>query len=136
MFNIGDTVDVKDRKDLSDYGKITQLLPDEKAVVHFRLRCKEKERNCCDKCRFPGLLSICGNTGEVVCMRSGCGHGHGFEERDEIIPVAKLINISEKRRDEEREKLLGKLKALLAEGMRKNLIMANQNDEVMRLLTP
>ncbi len=34
----------------------------------------------CSKCGWPGFLSMHMNTGEVECMKPGCGHGQGFEK--------------------------------------------------------
>lgn len=107
MFSINDRVDVKGRE-MPVYGKITEIL-DKKAIVHFRIP-RDPKNDICALCDWPGFLQICGNTGEVVCMRSGCGHGHGFEERDEIISLDKLINISTQRKKEEINKLLSNLR--------------------------
>ena len=44
----------------------------------------------CIKCGWPGFLSLHANTGEIECLRSGCGHGQGFEKVLTNVPVEKL----------------------------------------------
>ena len=112
LFSIGDMVDIKNRYDLPGYGTITHI-NDNKATVHFRLPRRSPTKSSfdfCEKCGWPGGLSINGGSGELVCLHPGCGHKYGFEDRDEIIPLTKLINISTKHRVKEKQKLIKTLK--------------------------
>lgn len=112
MFKVGDTVDIKGRKDLDYYGKILEI-KDDKAVVHLKfVRHPEgREHGTCESCGWPGFFSVYGNTGEIECMKSGCGHRYGFTERDEVIPLEKLINITEKRNEEKKQKRISEIKS-------------------------
>lgn len=111
MFKIGDTVDIKGRKDLDYYGKILEI-KGAKTVVRLKfVRHPEgRGRGICESCGSPGFFSVNAGTGEIVCMKTGCGHGYGFTERDEIIPLEKLINITEKRNQEEKQKRISQIK--------------------------
>jgi len=132
-FKIGTIVDVEGRDDLRAYGKITDI-KDGAATVHFRQRRTEKRRGMCDSCNWPGFLSVSGNTGEIVCMRSGCGHGHGFYESDEIIPIAKLVNISAKQAAEKRKGMLERLNRFLGDERReRRTITENEVEQVIRI---
>ncbi len=106
MFNKGDLVDVKERK-LRAYGEVIETQGDE-AVVHF---CEPRHPDKCAGCGFSHGLSMNGGTGEIVCMISGCGYEHGFEERDEIIKLEKLINITAQRKAKEKKEFLSKKKS-------------------------
>src|SRR3989344_3463049 len=129
-FKIGTIVDVQGRDDLRAYGKIT-VIKNGRATVHFQQPRTEKERHICDSCGWPGLLSINGGTGEIECMRSGCGHGHGFRESEEIIPIAQLINISAKRATEKRGGFLKELEEVLRRGIVENNITGRECARVL-----
>ena len=138
MFAIGDYVDVNDRKrtKFSVYGKITEINGDT-AVVYFRIP-RDPKKGTCEGCRWPGLLSMNGSTGEIECMRSGCGHSHGWEKRYEIIPLLKLINITEKRKIEKKKKTESdfryNLKNVLDKAIRAGVIREEQKEEVLKIL--
>lgn len=112
MFRVGDTVDIKGRTDLDYYGKILEIKKD-KAIVHLKfVRHPEgRERGVCEACGFPGFFSVNGGTGEIVCMKSGCGYGYGFIERDELVSIDKLINITEKKKQKEKQKRIAAIQA-------------------------
>lgn len=134
MFAIHDLVDVKDREQLPVYGKIVEL-QGEKAVVNFKI---PRQPKTCSGCGWPFNLSINGNTGEIECMRSGCGHRHGFEDRTEIIPLSQLINISAQRSAEKKRKMVEDLKGTILK-IRSELAVAEKeklftNDEKTKLL--
>src|SRR3989338_4399529 len=130
-FKIGTIVDVQGRDDLRAYGEITDIKND-RATVHFRQWLTEKRRGMCDSCNWPGFLSVNVGTGEIVCMRSGCGHGH--YESDEIIPIAKLVNISAKRATEERKGMLERLNGFLGgERRERRTITENEVEQVLRI---
>lgn len=131
MFNLKDLVDVPSRHDLTNYGVITELRPG-KAVVHFRTPLEPKKRNVCDSCGWPGLLSVNGHTGEVVCMRSGCGHDHGFGERDEVLSLELLVNITTKRREEKKAKFRERLDALLKEGVNEKFLTPDASSRILQ----
>jgi len=130
-FHPKDLVSVPCRRDLTTYGTVSELRPDGRAVVHFRIPRQPKERGVCDYCRFPGLLSMNGATGEIVCMRSGCGHEHGFEERDEVILFDQLVNITTKRREEKRAELRKRIAALLQEGVENQFLTSAAADRIL-----
>ncbi len=48
----------------------------EETVVEFRIPVRPF---VCADCGSPAHLSMNGASGTVVCLRSGCGHDHGFE---------------------------------------------------------
>jgi len=108
MFKAGDVVDIKGRK-LDYYGKILEI-KDDKAVVHLKfVRHPEGRQNgICEHCGGPGFnFSMNAGSGEIKCM--DCDHEYGFEERDEVISLDKLTNITEKRNEgkkQERKKAL------------------------------
>ena len=112
MINVSDLVDVKGRN-LTFGGRVKAFLPKNEVVVHFKTPRQPKKRNFCDDCGMHGTLSMNGDSGEVVCMRTGCGHEHGFEERDEVIKTELLVNISEKRWSEKRDEFRRKVADLL-----------------------
>ncbi len=126
-FNSGDLVDVQGRK-LVAYGEITKI-EGTKAVVHFN---DPVLAQSCARCGFPKLsLHICAD-GQIGCGH--CGHEHGFEDRDEIIEISKLINITEKRAA---EKLAGAtaafksgLDSLLYVACRDGVITAGQSEQI------
>lgn len=59
--------------------------------IMYKTPKQPKEKGICDKCKWPGMLSKNGGTGEIVCIRSGCGHDHGFDEVTNSIHESKLI---------------------------------------------
>jgi hypothetical protein len=86
----------------------------------------------CDKCGFLGILSVNHSSGQVECLRSGCGHEHGFEEVTKEIPLDQLIDTTgEKRQQKQFEKkkeklvtsLKGKLKTFTEKGLTRNDIL-------------
>lgn len=111
MFKVGDIVDVKERDDLDYFGRIVEINED-KAVVRlkFTRHPEGRENGVCESCGSFGHFSVNGGTGEIVCMRTGCGHEYGFIERDEVIALEKLINITEKRNQEKKQKLVSEIK--------------------------
>lgn len=131
-FKAGDLVDVIGRR-LTHYGKIIEIT-DDKAVVHIKATREPKRENCCDDCGWPGFLSMYGNTGEIVCMKSDCGYNHGLEERDEIIPLEKLINITVKRQIEKKEEFLREIHSKLLQAVKNGLINDREVVDVMNTL--
>jgi|SRR3989344_1710586 len=114
MFKVGDLVDVKRRSDLDYYGKITAINGNEATVkLKFVRHPEGRGRGVCEECGFPGGFSVNGGTGEIVCMRTGCGHEYGFIKRAEIIALDKLINISEKMVQEKKEKIVLRISSKL-----------------------
>ena len=100
------------------------------ASVRFRIPARPM---VCAECGSHAHLSVNGATGEIVCMRSHCGHGHGFEEyiipsltmeKLEALPSdAELARMAEwrekvKLRKRELEWAQNALKDTLAEGER------------------
>ncbi len=137
MFKVGDIIDVKNRRDLIAYGNIKKFIDEDgtkKAVIHFRLPREPKEFNVCDECDWPGFISVSGNTGERVCMKTGCGHGHGFEEREEIIAVDKLINISSKRKKKKLKEMKEEMDVILKQAIEDDVISQDIQKKVLELL--
>jgi hypothetical protein len=132
LFKVGDLVDVKNRGDLTHYGRV-KALHDNKALVHFRMP-RQPKNGCCDRCHSPGLLSEDFGTGEIVCMRSGCGHSHGFNQRDEKISLNLLVNITTKRHSEDKSKFRTRLAALLREGVKSELITSDVASQMLGLV--
>lgn len=122
MFNLNDLVNVPGRPDLTNYGTIMELRPDGKALVRFRTPRKPMEYGTCDDCGLPGMLSQNSSTGEIVCMSFGCGHEHGFVERDEELPLGTLVNITAQRREKRKEQFRARLNDLLEEGVSEEFI--------------
>lgn len=119
VFEVNDYVDIARRTDLTAYGKITAI-NGENATVFFKLPRRSENPtkgtwDTCEDCGWPGFLSVSGNTGELVCMKSGCGHGYGFEKRTEIIPLMKLINISTQYRNKEKRGLLSNMQSIYSD---------------------
>ncbi|MBI2030734.1 hypothetical protein HYT05_03860 [Candidatus Kaiserbacteria bacterium] len=137
-FAIGDIVDVTNRQlvafgeivALTETGEVTGVEGTE-ARVHFK---DPRRPKVCEACGWPFSLSQNMGTGEIECMRSGCGHGHGFEERDEVIPVYRLVNISAKKRAEKQAAFKGEVERLLANGVREKHIDSAQRDKILALL--
>ena len=132
MLKIGDMVDVADRQ-LTHYGRLDEILPNQEARVHLKKAREPKERNVCDACKFPGMLSVNGGTGEIVCMRSGCGHEYGFEERDEIIPIGQLINVSGQRLNKKKVEFKQEVASLLQRGIADKVMTAEQSATILKL---
>lgn len=130
-FQVNDVVDVKGRSDITNYGTIVAMPNRDQAQVKFRTPKQPKKRNICDSCGFPHMLSQNGGTGEITCMRSGCGHDHGFDERTELVDYFKLINITAQRTKERRGQWTARLQALLAEGVRDHIITESQQDTAL-----
>jgi hypothetical protein len=57
------------------------------ATVCFRV---PNTPHVCEECESPLELSVNGATGEIVCMRTGCGHGHGFSPCEIDVPLSKI----------------------------------------------
>jgi hypothetical protein len=57
-------------------GTFSRILPNGKAEVRLR---RPKQVRSCASCGAVASLSENASTGEIVCMRSGCGHEHGFD---------------------------------------------------------
>lgn len=123
MFHVKDLVDVPGRA-LTNYGRIRELRSGGRALVRFREPRQPEQSGCCDSCHFPGMLSQNAGTGEISCMRSGCGHEHGFDEHDELIAFDLLVNITMKRRDEKKAEFRKRLAVLLWEGVREGFVTA------------
>jgi len=106
MFKVGDTVDIKNRK-LDYYGKILEI-KDSKAIVRLKFVRHPEGRGSgtCESCGWPGFFSVNGGTGEIVCMRTGCGYEYGFTQTEEIVLLDKLVNITEKKEKEAKEKFI------------------------------
>ncbi|KKU50743.1 MAG: hypothetical protein A2633_01920 [Candidatus Sungbacteria bacterium RIFCSPHIGHO2_01_FULL_47_32] len=133
VFKVDDLVDVKDRNDLTHYGKIKKVMNDN-ALVHFKLTREPKQYNVCDSCGWPGFLSESGNTGEIECMKSGCGHGHGFEEREELISLEKLINMTALKEKEKMNVILKDIITGLCEAEAGGYITAKTKERIVNLL--
>jgi hypothetical protein len=56
---------------------VVQTINDDKAEVLFEIPNTPK---VCGSCGFAGSLSVNRGTGEVECLRRGCGHGQGFRK--------------------------------------------------------
>ena len=72
------------------WGKVTDKSFSDWEVT-YKIPRKPEEKGVCDKCKCPGRLSKNGGTGEIVCMRSGCGHEHGFNTATIRINEKKLV---------------------------------------------
>ncbi len=78
--NIGDVVDVTGRQ--VSRGTVKGFRSEGKAIIHFKIPKSPKVKGACDDCGSMGLLSLNRGTGEIECMLTDCGYGHGFEEHD------------------------------------------------------
>lgn len=58
------------------------------ATVRFKVPNTPTE---CEECGSSSDFSVNGATGEIVCMRTGCGHGHGFREVDISVPFSNIV---------------------------------------------
>jgi hypothetical protein len=132
QFNVNDLVDVRGRR-LTNYGIVREVHANGKALVHFRTPRQPYEGRC-EYCGFSGMLSNNGATGEVVCLRSGCGGEHGFDERDETIPLDLLINISAKQQEEKKAKFRDRLAALLKEGVNEKFLAPKEYTRILQAL--
>ena len=131
MFNVKDIVHVPSRRALTLYGSITELHPDSKAIIIFWIPREPKERNACDECG-SATLSVNGSTGEIVCMRSGCGHEHGFKSREEVISLDLLVNITTKRQEEKKAAFRKRLNDLLEEGVKEKFLTPEASDRILK----
>ena len=132
MFNVKDLVDVPGRE-LTNYGRIRELRSGGRALVRFREPRQPKRGDCCDSCHFPGMLSQEVGTGEISCMRSGCGYQHGFDERNEMIALDLLVNITTKRRDEKKAEFRKRLAVLLQEGIKEGFVTA-ETEQILKTI--
>ena len=132
MFSIGDVVDVPSQPHRTVYGTISNLLPNKKALVHFKMPRDAKLHGFCDGCGRPGALSVNGGTGEIECMHTGCGHCHGFSESDEIIPLSQLVNITTKKMISKKIEFREQLTALLHEGITKKVLTVEQRYQILK----
>lgn len=85
-FNEGDRVRISDSQEWQA-GTFSRLLPNGKAEVKLR---SPKLVRYCVACGAVASLSQNAATGEVVCMRSGCGHEHGFDTLVEEFEITQL----------------------------------------------
>ncbi len=69
------------------FGTFSRLLADGKAEVHFK---RAREPVVCQACGGIAHLSRNASTGEIVCMRTGCGEEHGFDVIVETLPIADI----------------------------------------------
>jgi hypothetical protein len=128
----GDLVDVQDRK-LTHYGKFVENLPNQEARIRMKTANEPKERGVCDNCGSPNL-SLEGSTGEITCIRTGCGHDHGFREWDEIIPIAKLINVTKQRLEKKKAEFREEVRKRFLKAFGDELVTADQCKAVMETL--
>ncbi len=134
MFKVGDLVDMKGRK-LNYYGKVVELKGEE-AVVNLRFR-NEPEggpSGVCKGCGWPGGFSVNGGTGEIVCMRSGCGYEYGFKTTKEIIPISELINMTDKKYEEAKKKFISEAKKMLDKADREGLLDKQDKEGILKIL--
>jgi len=121
---VGTIVDVKGRTDLTQrwgrdtelrhYGIVVELLEKNRALV--RLRFPKNHGGKCPHCGST-YASVDGS-GEISCSDGlGCGRDFGFDERGEVIPLDKLINISAQRNQEVKLELRDRIKEALEEGL-------------------
>lgn len=144
MFEVGDVVDALVECSYPDgiggsrvvnvvyRGTVLKHLSENRVAVRFRIPHQPAERNVCDRCGFPGMLSKNGATGEIVCMRSGCGHDHGFEEWGRDFQFDQLVNITTKMRNEEKTKFNARLAAVLREGVSKGFINIQEVERMLK----
>jgi hypothetical protein len=128
----GDLVDVRERE-LTHLGQFVEILPNQEARIHMKTAKEPKERGVCDQCGSMNL-SLNGGTGEITCIRTGCGHDHGFREWDEIIPVVKLINITERRREEAKIEFREEVKKMLVRGHGVGFVTTDQCKAILEIL--
>lgn len=121
---VGTIVDVKDRADLTQqwgpstelrhYGIVIELLEKNRALV--RLRFPKNHGGKCPRC--SSTYGSVNESGEIGCADGwGCGRGFGFDEREEVIPLDKLINITVQRDQEVKRELYDRIKEALEEGL-------------------
>jgi hypothetical protein len=103
-YAVKDVVAVKGKEHLMYYGTIKEFISEDRVIVRFK-EPREPRNGLCEKCGWPGSLSVDGSTREVVHMQTGCGHGHGFRAWEEVVlRTALLENITQKRKREKSEK--------------------------------
>jgi hypothetical protein len=130
-FSVKDIVGVPSRRDLMHHGEITELRPDGMALVHFRM---PRLPRVCGSCGMASGLSVNGDTGEVVCMRSGCGHEHGFDERDEEFSLDLLFNMTAERKANDKKLFRERLNELLEDGVSEQLLTSDVADQILQLV--
>lgn len=132
-FRLNDLVeDVAGGRSPTNCGRIMELRPNSKALVHFRTPRQPKERRICDKCGLSGGLSRNGGTGEITCMRTGCGHDHGFDEHDEELPLDQLVNITAQSYDRRKNKFREELTVLLQEGVKEKFLTLEVATQILQ----
>jgi len=89
VMNIGDKVFVND-DGIIQPGILLEWTSSEEAKIRFK---KPNKPDVCSDCGSP-TLSTNLFSGEVSCMRSGCGHKHGFEEYNETVLISQFIDPS------------------------------------------
>lgn len=115
MFQVTDKVKVVGPQAHLGSGRITNI-SDAVATVKFKI---PNQPNYCSDCGSPAHLSVNGGTGEVICMKSGCGYNHGFKEKVMNLNLAHLENLTVKSKLAEKERLYQQIKSLVADGARK-----------------
>ncbi len=134
-FPIGTIVDVQSRTDLKVYGTVKSL-SDQEAVVLFKI---PRETSVCMKCYSYAMLSRDCCSGEIVCMRSGCGHGHGFDEHTEPLPLSDLVNMTamsneDHARYQEKRLATNRLIKALNQGLKKGAWDQDFTDQTLKRL--
>lgn len=94
-------------------GEIQSLVGTNHARVLFK---KPQEVKVCAACGSWFNLSKNGATGEITCMKSGCGHDHGFTEESHVVPLSHLKNISLQVFEASKKRYNAKLAELIKEG--------------------
>lgn len=90
-----DLVQVRGKETLSYYGRVKEFLSNDRVIVGFK---EPHQPQSCGACGSPFALSVNAGTGEIVCMRSGCGHEHGYRHWDEVVDVSDVLeNITNQR---------------------------------------
>jgi len=74
------------------YG-VVKSIEGEKVTLSFT---EANHPEACEKCGSSVNLSVNGGSGEVECLRTGCGHRHGFKEWEEDHLISELTLAPEK----------------------------------------
>lgn len=85
QIKVGSVVDFNGSK-LSVYG-VVKSIDEGKITLAFR---EANHPKVCAKCGSSVSLSRDGVSGKIVCMRTGCGHEHGFKEWEEEHLISEL----------------------------------------------
>ena len=101
-------------------------------MVCYEIPNRPKE---CAECGFEAFLSVNGGTGEVVCMRSGCGCEHGFSKKEVTIPLKDLVNISHRKKIQKREKWLKEVDRFFESAQKDEIISSELKDECIANIT-